>query len=70
MFFGNQLIHLANIGQASTIPLAAMTAAIGLYRVKNLGLPPPWDSTTIQTPLIVYGASSAVVRLSIFNVPV
>jgi hypothetical protein len=38
-----------------------MTAAIGLYRAKNLGLPPPWDSTTIQTPLIVYGASSAVV---------
>jgi NADPH:quinone reductase len=69
-FFEIQVIHKADDGQAATIPLAAMTAAIGLYRAKNLGLPPPWDSTATQTPLIVYGASSAVVRLSIFNIPV
>jgi NADPH2:quinone reductase len=35
-----------------------MTAAIGLYT--HLALPPPWQPTTVRTPLIVYGASSAV----------
>jgi hypothetical protein len=47
-----------------------MTAALGLYRAKNLGLSAPWDATTVQTPLIVYGASGAVVSPSAFNVPV
>lgn len=44
--------------EASTIPLAAQTAAIGLYQ--NLALPPPWHPTLTPTPLIVYGAASAV----------
>ena len=35
-----------------------MTAAVGLYQ--RLGLPEPWNATTTQTPLIVYGASGAV----------
>ncbi|KAL3420827.1 quinone oxidoreductase [Phlyctema vagabunda] len=44
--------------EAATIPLAAMTAAIGLYL--RLGLPEPWRATTKPTPLIVYGAAGAV----------
>lgn len=36
-----------------------MTAAIGLYQRLN-GLPLPWHPTTKPTPLIVYGAASAV----------
>jgi len=46
--------------EGATIPLAAMTAAVGLYRTKNLGLPQPWDPATEKTPLVVYGGSSAV----------
>ncbi|KAF1986718.1 GroES-like protein [Aulographum hederae CBS 113979] len=48
---------------AAAIPLAAMTAALGLFQ--RLGLPQPW--TTVPTaderknmPLVIYGASSAV----------
>ena len=44
--------------EAATIPLAAMTAAFGLYQ--SLSLPLPWHPTTTPTPLIVYGAASAV----------
>ncbi|PBP26937.1 WD domain-containing protein [Diplocarpon rosae] len=44
--------------EGASIPLAAMTAAVGLYL--RLGLPDLWKPTTVQTPLIVYGASSAV----------
>ncbi|OAA55299.1 groes-like alcohol dehydrogenase [Niveomyces insectorum RCEF 264] len=51
--------------EASTLPLAALTAAVGLY--VDLGLPAPWaappppaDQAPPSTPLIVYGASSAV----------
>ena len=41
-------------------PLAAMTAAVGLYL--DLGLPEPWKCDTVKPlPLIVYGGSSAVV---------
>jgi hypothetical protein len=36
-----------------------MTAAVGLYL--DLGLPEPWNATVKPLPLIVYGASSAVV---------
>lgn len=43
---------------AATIPLAAMTAAFGLYQ--RLSLPLPWQPTTTSTPLIIYGAASAV----------
>ncbi|KAG0646639.1 Trans-enoyl reductase fsr4 [Hyphodiscus hymeniophilus] len=45
--------------EAATIPLAAMTAALGLYR--RLNLPEPWSLVKpgIQ-PLLVYGAATAV----------
>lgn len=36
-----------------------MTAAVGLY--VRLGLPEPWNAPTKPLPLIVYGASGAVV---------
>jgi NADPH2:quinone reductase len=46
--------------EAATLPLAAITAAVGLYR--ELKLPQPWvpadDSTKI--PLLIWGGSSAV----------
>ncbi|KAJ3005632.1 hypothetical protein HKX48_000569 [Thoreauomyces humboldtii] len=44
--------------EAATIPLAGMTAALGLY--KHLALPQPWTPAVEPTPLIVYGAASAV----------
>jgi len=44
--------------EGASIPLAALTAAVGLYA--RLGLPEPWHATTTKTPLIVYGASGAV----------
>lgn len=46
------------ITEAATIPLAAMTAAVGLYQ--RLSLPLPWHPATTPTPLIIYGAASAV----------
>lgn len=50
------LMH--HLTEAATIPLAAMTAAMGLYQ--RLSLPVPWHPTTTPTPLIIYGAASAV----------
>ena len=44
--------------EAATIPLAAMTAAVGLYC--TLGLPEPWKPLHVSTPLVIYGASGAV----------
>ncbi|KAF4463617.1 alcohol dehydrogenase [Fusarium albosuccineum] len=47
--------------EAATVPLASMTAALGLYY--NLRLPPPWtpDEDRPETgPLVIYGAGSAV----------
>ncbi|KAE8453672.1 hypothetical protein EG329_009183 [Mollisiaceae sp. DMI_Dod_QoI] len=44
--------------EGATIPLAAMTAAIGLY--VRLGLPEPWNAPITPTPLIIYGGSGAV----------
>lgn len=44
--------------EAATIPLAAMTAAIGLYI--RLGLPEPTKPTKQRIPLVIYGAGSAV----------
>lgn len=35
-----------------------MTAAVGLYQ--NLSLPAPWHPTSTPTPLIIYGAATAV----------
>lgn len=44
--------------EAATIPLAGMTAAVGLYQ--KLGLPLPWYPAQKRLPLVIYGASSAV----------
>jgi NADPH2:quinone reductase len=44
--------------EAATIPLAGMTAALGLYQ--RLGLSPPWLPAQDRLPLVVYGAASAV----------
>jgi NADPH:quinone reductase len=44
--------------EAAAIPLAAMTAAVGLYI--RLGLPQPFTPAKKQLPLVVYGAASAV----------
>jgi NADPH2:quinone reductase len=46
--------------QASTLPLAVLTAAVGLYESRNLGLNNPWDPAINETPLVVYGGASAV----------
>ena len=52
------LMMLSNHPEAATIPLAAMTAAVGLYQ--RLSLPLPWHPTTERLPLIIYGAATAV----------
>ncbi|KAL6819967.1 GroES-like protein [Trichoderma camerunense] len=44
--------------EASTIPLCAYTAAVALFA--RLKLPMPWAPPNKPTPLIIYGASSAV----------
>ncbi|KAI0468570.1 GroES-like protein [Xylaria cf. heliscus] len=44
--------------EAAALPLAAMTSAVGLYL--RLGLPQPWTPATEPTPLVIYGAASAV----------
>jgi NADPH2:quinone reductase len=44
--------------EAAAIPLAGMTAAVGLY--VRLGLPQPFTPAKTQVPLVVYGAASAV----------
>ena len=49
--------------EASTLPLAAMTAAVGLFG--RLAIPEPWapdapSVTAARTPLLVYGAATAV----------
>ncbi|KAL2757252.1 hypothetical protein ACRALDRAFT_1067891 [Sodiomyces alcalophilus JCM 7366] len=47
--------------EAATLPLAAYTAAVGLF--ETLELPSPWDAEAARDtkrPLIIYGASTAV----------
>ncbi|ROV86803.1 hypothetical protein VMCG_10853 [Cytospora schulzeri] len=44
--------------EAAAIPLAALTAACGLYG--KLDLPQPWAPAKEPTPLVIYGAASAV----------
>jgi NADPH:quinone reductase-like Zn-dependent oxidoreductase len=44
--------------EAATIPLAAMTAALGIYQ--HLKLPYPWAPAKESTPLVVYGGAAAV----------
>ena len=46
------------VAEAATIPLAALTAAVALFR--HLELPTPWNPATTPAPFLVYGASSAV----------
>lgn len=46
--------------EAATLPLAVLTAAVGLYEARNLGLSNPWDPATKETPLLVYGGASSV----------
>ncbi|KAJ5219614.1 chaperonin 10-like protein [Penicillium chermesinum] len=53
-------IHLpakVSFEEAATIPLAAMTAAVGLYQ--TLRLPLPWNPISQPQPLIVYGGATA-----------
>ncbi|KAL8998635.1 MAG: hypothetical protein Q9188_006061 [Gyalolechia gomerana] len=47
------------VAEAASIPLAAMTSAMGLYQ-RFTNLPLPWHPTTKPIPLIIYGAASAV----------
>ncbi|KAG9194345.1 NADPH2:quinone reductase [Alternaria panax] len=44
--------------QAATLPLAAMTAAIGLHQ--RMGLPDAWTPAKEPIPLVVYGGAGAV----------
>lgn len=44
--------------EAAAIPLAALTAAVGLNT--KLRLPAPWQPASEPTPLVIYGAASAV----------
>ena len=50
--------HKTTFEEAAAIPLAAMTAAVGLY--VRLGLPEPWKVGEKDIPLVIYGGSSAV----------
>lgn len=50
--------HNISFEQAATIPLAALTAAIGLHQ--RLGLPDPWTPAKEPIPLVVYGGAAAV----------
>ncbi|KAJ5999698.1 secondary metabolism biosynthetic enzyme [Penicillium waksmanii] len=44
--------------EASTIPLAAMTAAVGMFQRSNLPL--PWKPTSEPLPYVIYGGATAV----------
>lgn len=46
--------------EGAAIPLAALTAVVGLFANDRLGLPQPITPATTPIPLVVYGASSAV----------
>jgi NADPH2:quinone reductase len=57
-FGGATIVDADFSAEAATIPLAALTAAVALFR--NLGLPTPWNPSTKSTPFLIYGASSSV----------
>lgn len=44
--------------EGAAVPLAALTAAVGLYH--HLGVPQPWTPAKEAIPLVIYGAASAV----------
>ncbi|KAJ5593908.1 chaperonin 10-like protein [Penicillium hispanicum] len=44
--------------EAATIPLAGMTAALGLF--SRLVLPDPWKDNRKQIPVLIYGGATAV----------
>ncbi|CAK1367139.1 Zeta-crystallin [Cercospora beticola] len=46
--------------EGAAIPLAALTAAVGLFANDRLNLPQPTAPATQPIPLVVYGGSSAV----------
>ncbi|KAF2151827.1 GroES-like protein [Myriangium duriaei CBS 260.36] len=46
--------------EGAALPLAFLTAAVGLYAHDRLALPEPWAPATKTTPLVVYGGASAV----------
>ncbi|KAK3710988.1 hypothetical protein LTR37_010009 [Vermiconidia calcicola] len=46
--------------EGAAIPLAALTAVVGLYGAQKLNLPQPWSPAEKPIPLVVYGGSSAV----------
>ena len=46
--------------EGAAIPLAALTAVVGLYAADRLNLPQPWSPATEPIPLLVYGAGAAV----------
>jgi NADPH2:quinone reductase len=55
--------HISNttsFEEPAAIPLAAMTAAVGLYLHLPWSLPQPFTLAKKQLPLVVYGAASAV----------
>lgn len=46
------------MAEAATIPLCAITAALGLYQ--DMKLPLPWNPAGERLPLLVYGGATAV----------
>jgi hypothetical protein len=46
--------------EGAALPLAILTAVVGLYSSIKLDLPQPWSPATKPKPLLIYGASSAV----------
>lgn len=46
--------------EGAALPLAAMTACIGLFASHTLALPQPWTPATKEIPLLIYGAATAV----------
>ncbi|KAF2198248.1 GroES-like protein [Delitschia confertaspora ATCC 74209] len=52
--------HTISFEDAAALPLAAMTACLGMFHNGRLALPQPWTPATKPTPLVVYGGAAAV----------